>query len=334
MQFDLWALLTYILVILIAGAFGGIINYYLELEDKEKDKQRKFLFKRSVFLGIGAAFLVPLFLHLIGSDLMKFEKVNPKEILVFLGFCLVASISSKKFIQTLSTKILKEVREAKEKVKEVKENVENQNIINARALQIVENLIDERPNPDEPPVNENKLKEKIKSASIGTRIEIFRKARAFRRNNYEKNPAIIDKVIPVFESLIEADVDDVYHRNHGQLAYILKDKIEKDYQRAEEELTRAIEIRDKTGVTGFLLYEINRAICKIVNDPDFKEKKQSSKESKRSILEDLKKAAKNDYLRNEITAIYEPGDNDQKEKNTIIKEWLEYNNIDINSIIG
>ena len=61
-------------------------------------------------LGIGASFLVPLFLNTISSQLLDDIRTKAedrsKNILVFLGFCLVAAISSKTFIQTISKRVL------------------------------------------------------------------------------------------------------------------------------------------------------------------------------------------------------------------------------------
>lgn len=103
---------TVIGVIVGAGTLGGAINYLLlpksELEATSKTK--------SVALGIGASFLVPLFLNMISSNLLDSIRTTPGEIvkiLVFAGFCLIAAISSTAFIKGISDRILKEAQEAK-----------------------------------------------------------------------------------------------------------------------------------------------------------------------------------------------------------------------------
>jgi DNA-binding MarR family transcriptional regulator len=72
-------------------------------------------------LGVGASFLVPLFLNTISSSLLDDIRTKPDHlstnILVFFGFCLVGAISSKTFIQTISKRILEEAREAKKAAK-------------------------------------------------------------------------------------------------------------------------------------------------------------------------------------------------------------------------
>jgi hypothetical protein len=127
-------------VILFAGTLGGWMNYLASREQTEKDDKtgaegmarnkltslRWLGLYRSLLLGIGAAFLVPLFLNMISSTLV--ENIHSPEkgydypkILVFLGFCLVAAISSTAFIKTISERVIKLAEEAKETGREAKE---------------------------------------------------------------------------------------------------------------------------------------------------------------------------------------------------------------------
>ena len=116
---------------------------------------------------------------------------------------------------------------------------------------------------DTPPVDEAELKEAILAAPASIKTVAFNMAHDFRNNTYEEHPERIDRAIPVLEALIEDDVTNRYHRNHAELAYVLKDKISPEWKRAEEALTKAIEIRDRRNHSGFRLYEFNRAICRI-----------------------------------------------------------------------
>jgi DNA-binding MarR family transcriptional regulator len=99
--------------ITIAGVLGGLINFSLSRPANGKDSS----LSKSITLGIGAALLVPLFLNTISSNLVLDIQTKPeitKNILVFFGFCLVAAISSKAFIESISKRVLDEAREAKE----------------------------------------------------------------------------------------------------------------------------------------------------------------------------------------------------------------------------
>lgn len=98
-----------IVVMVLAGALGGLVNYLLQRKEEPESSN----FWRSLALGWAAAFLVPLFLNMIASSLMSDIRTEPSKALVFLGFCLVAAISSTAFIKTLSERVLQEAREAK-----------------------------------------------------------------------------------------------------------------------------------------------------------------------------------------------------------------------------
>jgi DNA-binding MarR family transcriptional regulator len=76
-------------------------------------------------IGIAASFLVPLFLQMISSDLLQRGASDHLALFVFAGFCLIAAISSKAFIRTLSEQVLKEVRAAKAEAQEARQEVED-----------------------------------------------------------------------------------------------------------------------------------------------------------------------------------------------------------------
>ena len=100
------------LVMLCAGALGGIVNFFLADPEQEKP----LLWWQHVFVGVVASFMVPLFLNMISGDLIdKIRGVDGKtadysRMFVLAGFCLVAAVSSRAFIKTLSEKVLQEVR--------------------------------------------------------------------------------------------------------------------------------------------------------------------------------------------------------------------------------
>ena len=113
-------LVALISTMLIFGLFGGVVNFLLE----KRDNPEKSSFLRSTAAGVAASFLVPLFLNMISSDLITKITTENDKLLIFAGFCLIASISSSAFIRTLSDKILKEAQEANKIAKEVKKDVE------------------------------------------------------------------------------------------------------------------------------------------------------------------------------------------------------------------
>lgn len=102
-------------VMLASGVVGGIVNYFLL--DKSTDSQMPWW--QCVVLGVAAAFIVPLFLNMISSGLVSDilgvpgQAGDASKLLVLAGFCLVAAISSRAFIDTVSKQVLQDAREAK-----------------------------------------------------------------------------------------------------------------------------------------------------------------------------------------------------------------------------
>jgi hypothetical protein len=120
-----------VLVIVIAGCFGGVLNHLLNKTEKNGNPDPDELsFAAKLVLGIGAAFLVPLFLQVIDSDLVTImhctvEKgPNYSKVLVFGGFCLVASMSARSFITSVSERVMRKAEKAERVLDEVKQLVQ------------------------------------------------------------------------------------------------------------------------------------------------------------------------------------------------------------------
>ncbi len=114
---------NYILLISImigAGFLGGITNYFRI----EQEKKGWSAFFKNILMGISASLLIPLFLNMISSDLLKESSTDSSHIFIFFGFCLIASLCSKAFIQTMSDRVLNEVKKTKEKVEDIEKDVE------------------------------------------------------------------------------------------------------------------------------------------------------------------------------------------------------------------
>lgn len=109
-------LLTITSVMLAAGAVGGLVNWFLS----DAPKSTRLAWWKHIIIGITASFMVPLFLTMISADLIdKIRGVgqpqgNPALLLNLAGFCLVASVSSRAFIGSLTERLMREVRDARE----------------------------------------------------------------------------------------------------------------------------------------------------------------------------------------------------------------------------
>jgi hypothetical protein len=166
------------------------------------------------------------------------------------------------------------------------------------ALQVVARQLS--PTDDDPRVSQEDLNAAVVQASRYTRIKIFNDAVAARRD-----AGLRDQSIPIFRALIESDKAERYHRNHGQLAYALKDKSKPEWETAEQELSKAIEIRDRIRDIGFGTYEFNRAVCRI-----------HLQRAKEDIIADFDKSrmdSRRTFTLNDPTA----------------QEWLRQNNVQL-----
>jgi hypothetical protein len=141
----MWQLL---IVMVLAGTLGGVINFYWT---DPSDQSRTLL--KSIVVGIGASFLVPLFLNMLSSNLIDLirgtAEVKPdlSKLLIFAGFCLIASISSRVFIQTITDRLLREVQQAKQEAREAKQEA-------SQAQEVIEPLIAREVEPEGLPSNE------------------------------------------------------------------------------------------------------------------------------------------------------------------------------------
>jgi len=106
------ALIDIALVMLVAGALGGLVNYFLA----DPEQERRLAWWQHVLVGITASYMVPLFLNMISGDLIdKIRGTAEKQgdyskLFVLAGFCLVAAVSSRAFIRSLSERVLQEVK--------------------------------------------------------------------------------------------------------------------------------------------------------------------------------------------------------------------------------
>ena len=189
--------------------------------------------------------------------------------------------------------------------------------LDAKALTLVQKQLN--PVTDAESISQEQLNNIINTSSSKAKQDIFYKAQEVRANNWRdrQTKPKMEKTIPVFRALIASDVDDIYHMNHGQLGFALKDKRKPDWKEAEAELTKAIELRGDWREKGWLFYEFNRAICNINLDGNFLQKKKSDEPIKTKILDDIKNAANASELKLLI------------KKDKLINEWLTLNSVSL-----
>jgi hypothetical protein len=135
-------------------------------------------------------------------------------------------------------------------------------------------------------VDVGKLKRAVAKASELSRHTIFLLAQQIRRTNWVTNKPIMERTIPIFEALLEADKTKHYY--YAQLAFALKDQVNPDWKSAKANLDRAFELLDQHEVKYWSYYQLCRAACLIELDPNFGQGKASDKATRKAILDDLR----------------------------------------------
>jgi fluoride ion exporter CrcB/FEX len=112
-------ILIVVIIIILSGILGGIANFFI-VETPKKSTDKKSIWGYIV-LGVVAAFTVPLFLNMISSNLLEIGQSNYLVLFVFCGFCLVAAVFSKSFLENMYSKVMQQVNKVKDEVQELKE---------------------------------------------------------------------------------------------------------------------------------------------------------------------------------------------------------------------
>lgn len=103
-------------VMLVAGVFGGLINFYL-LNQDNRDTTGMI---RCVVVGVGAAFLVPVLLDLVGSSIVDQSRNDPSQLLIYTGLCLIAAIASRVVVTNKIDRTLQAADTAKLEVEDLR----------------------------------------------------------------------------------------------------------------------------------------------------------------------------------------------------------------------
>jgi tetratricopeptide (TPR) repeat protein len=177
---------------------------------------------------------------------------------------------------------------------------------------LVERQLDSRSNEVDP----SELQEALQKTSDDAKDEIIELVKDARAGD-DATDATRTRAIPVLRTLIDLDTNRVEHRYHGQLGYILLDLGE--LTEAEEELTEAMNIRDRRGKSGWKYYEYKRAIAKIRKEVG---KASQSTEVRDQIISDIR------------NALGDPKRRDSVSRDREITSWLEKNGLKLSDLGG
>jgi hypothetical protein len=152
--------LALVLVLIGSGLLGGLVAFFADppapargIQEAKENEARinnqhiaarclcnrgAISFARHMMLGLAASLVVPLFLNTISSslvdDAIKGGEGAKGSLLVIMGFCIIAAVSSQRFIGSLTDSVIRdfrrdlqrkeeEISEAKEGVAEVRQGI-------------------------------------------------------------------------------------------------------------------------------------------------------------------------------------------------------------------
>lgn len=105
-------------IMLIAGALGGLANFFLS--DRQGELGPRDWIKYPV-LGVVAALTVPLFLNMISSTLLEGARTKPVDFYVFAGFCLIYVVFSRRLFENVAIKLLTQIEQMKREMLHLKQ---------------------------------------------------------------------------------------------------------------------------------------------------------------------------------------------------------------------
>jgi hypothetical protein len=94
------------------GIFGDLVNYFLFLQ---KDADIVSL-PRSIVVGAAAAFLVPVVLFLVGSDLLRQSQFETSQLILLASICLIAALASRFFVLSTADQVDNMARDARARI--------------------------------------------------------------------------------------------------------------------------------------------------------------------------------------------------------------------------
>jgi hypothetical protein len=172
---------------------------------------------------------------------------------------------------------------------------------------------------DDPRADPENLARVIKAASSPLKAQIFNQAKEASGDRDAHDYDIkLQGAISIFQGLIADDIGNRFHLNHSELAYAMSRQNPPDYGEAEKEITRAMEIRNSLGNTGWKYYEFRRACYRIKQDQNFKNNVPSEPSAAEKIIGDLRIAC----TEVEKWQNWNIGDK-------VAAKWMGINNVDV-----
>ena len=111
-----WPLVTVLVILFLSGLIGGAAGYFLSNRKADSIPWYAYL-----CIGVVAAFITPLLLSMISSNLLTEWPSKPHLLFVIAGFALLASVFGRRFLASMYDKFMQQVGELKTRIEGVEE---------------------------------------------------------------------------------------------------------------------------------------------------------------------------------------------------------------------
>jgi DNA-binding MarR family transcriptional regulator len=156
------SLFTVLLIIVLAGVLAGLAGYLSDAVSSVKgtSEVKRRAFRQYIVFGLIASGCVPLFLSLAQSQLLPKILESPGwntipyyECFIVLGICFIASLSARKFLDSISQQVLRNVDEIRDRTESVAKTAQEAQTKAVRAEEkadVAAELVDEKIAESEP----------------------------------------------------------------------------------------------------------------------------------------------------------------------------------------
>ncbi|WP_460693961.1 YEATS-associated helix-containing protein [Mucilaginibacter puniceus] len=156
-------LILTVLIVIIGGLAGYInsLRYSFSIQPNNDSKWRYIL------SGVGAAILVPLFLNMLSSNLIRqTNDFDNNSYFVFAGFCFIAGYFSDRFIDSIGDKLLKEIQQTQELVNSTSDKLEKTSQDLKENKEKIDALVDSEAEMDDESLNNISLNDLIQKTEL------------------------------------------------------------------------------------------------------------------------------------------------------------------------
>lgn len=254
-----------ILVLMFTGIMGGVI-YSILVDDhieiprfrgNNGDRFYAGLFG-DILLGLAGAVV----LAFLGKSLNIFPEDDDGTYIVVAAIGIIGGYGGRAILEFALKRVFADVNLLEEDRQQYLSTSFQQNIEVKNGLEIIDHL-NEHITTGLSSTELTELTQDIRQSSTSVRKQVFNLTKEFRStaNLSDVSQDLIQRTIPIFETLIETDPE--HYQYYAQLAYAYKESAIPNLFKAIQYLDKAIEIRGDNNLSETWKYELSRALIRI-----------------------------------------------------------------------